>query len=185
MPFNFYKTELADVILIEPKIFKDGRGSFIESYKYSEFKKAGIEVSFFQDNISKSTRGVLRGLHYQKEPMAQGKLVRVLKGEVFDVAVDIRIGSPDYGKWVGYNLSDQNMKMLYIPAGFAHGFLVLKDETEVFYKVTSEYSPENERGIIWNDPDINIKWPIKDPVLSDKDTTFPCLKNAEDNFKFK
>ncbi len=182
MPFIFKRLEIPDVILIEPKVFEDDRGFFMETYKYSEFKKNGIPYEFVQDNHSKSQRGVLRGLHYQLKPMEQGKLVRCIKGRIWDVAVDIRKGSPWYGKWVAVELSEENKLMLWIPPGFAHGFLALADNTEIIYKVTKEYSPEFDRGIIWDDPDLAIDWPIKNPILSEKDKNLPLLKDAENNF---
>ena len=161
--FNFIKTEIDGMFIIEPTVFGDDRGYFLETYHYNEFKTAGIDVNFVQDNQSKSKRGVLRGLHFQtKRP--QGKLVRVIKGEVFDVGVDLRKNSKTFGKWVGATLSAENKRQLYIPAGFAHGFLVLSDEAEFVYKCTDFYDPENEGGIIYNDPDINIKWPIFDDM---------------------
>jgi len=184
MPFKFQRLDMPDVILIEPTVFVDKRGFFMESYKYSEFAKFGIKEKFVQDNHSRSTRGVLRGLHYQKNPKAQAKLVRVTRGEVFDVAVDIRRGSPTYGRWVGVLLSEENKKMLYVPVGFAHGFCVLSEEAEVLYKTTEEYAPEYERGIIWNDPDIGIKWPIEEPILSPKDAALPRLKDADNDFQY-
>ena len=180
MPFEFIKTEIPDVVLVKPRVFSDERGFFMETYKKSDFEKAGIETNFVQDNHSKSVKGVLRGLHFQKEPKAQGKLVRCLKGKIFDVAVDIRKNSPTFGKWVGYELSEENKYMLWIPEGFAHGFLTLEDNTEIFYKVSnSEYSPEHDAGIIWNDEDINIKWPIENIenlILSEKDKKLPKLR---------
>ena len=182
MQFKFRRLEIPEVILIEPVVFEDERGFFMETYKYSDFSNFGIKERFVQDNHSKSKKGVLRGLHYQKNPKAQGKLVRCIRGKIFDVAVDIRKGSPTFGKWVGVILSEENKRMLYIPKGFAHGFCVLSDEAEVVYKCTEEYSPENDRGIIWNDKDIGIKWPIKDPILSEKDKKHPTLKNADINF---
>jgi dTDP-4-dehydrorhamnose 3,5-epimerase len=178
MPFKSKHLAIPDVILIEPKIFPDERGFFMESYKYSEFAAFGIEKHFVQDNHSRSTRGVLRGLHYQKAPKAQGKLVRVVVGEIFDVGVDIRKDSPTYGKWVGEVLSAENKRMLYIPAGFAHGFCVLSKEAEVLYKTTEEYAPEYDAGIIWNDPDIGINWPIERPILSKKDAALPMLRET-------
>ena len=184
MPFEFTKLDIPDVIFIEPKVFGDERGFFVETYKYSDFQKNGIGINFIQDNHSSSCKGVLRGLHYQKNPKAQGKLVRCIKGEIFDVGVDIRKGSPYFGKWAGKILSEENKAMLYIPPGFAHGFLVLSDTAEVLYKTTDEYSPEHDRGVIWNDPDINIKWDIKEPSLSKKDENLPLLKNADINFKY-
>jgi dTDP-4-dehydrorhamnose 3,5-epimerase len=181
MPFKFTRLSIPDIILIEPKVFRDDRGSFVETYKYSDFAAYGITDSFVQDNHSTSVKGVLRGLHYQTNPKAQGKLIRCMKGKIFDIAVDIRRSSPTYSKWAGYDLSEETNLMLYIPPGFAHGFMVLSDKAEVLYKCTTEYSPENERGIFWNDPDINIDWPIKNPVLSAKDKAYPVLKDS-DNF---
>jgi len=184
MPFEFIKTEIPEVIIIKPKIFSDNRGFFMETYKKSDFEKAGIDTDFIQDNHSKSIKGVLRGLHYQKEPFAQGKLVRCIKGKIFDVAVDIRKNSPTFGKWVGFELSEENRLMLWIPKGFAHGFLTLSEEAEIIYKVSGgEYSPQHDAGIIWNDPDINIKWPqIDNIILSEKDKNLPLLKDADINF---
>mgnify|MGYP000459835698 FL=1 len=185
MPFKFQRLEIPDVILIEPEVFSDERGFFMETYKHSEFSAFGIKEHFLQDNHSRSAKGVLRGLHYQNPPKAQGKLVRVILGEVFDVAVDIRKGSPTYGRWVGVVLSSENKRMLYIPPGFAHGFCVLSDVAEVLYKVTEEYAPECEAGIIWNDPEIGIQWPIKDPILSSKDARWPSLKEANNQFVYQ
>jgi len=184
MTFKFKKTQIPDVLLIAPKVFNDDRGFFLESYKLSEFAANGIDVKFIQDNHSKSTRGVLRGLHYQKIPKAQSKLIKCISGEIFDVAVDIRKNSPTFGKWVGEILSAENKKMLYIPAGFAHGFLVLSETAELFYKATDEYSPENDRGIIWNDPEISIQWNINKPIVSEKDQKQPLLKDADINFTY-
>ncbi len=179
--FNFIKTEIDGMFIVEPTVFGDDRGYFLETYHYEEFKKAGIDTVFVQDNQSKSKRGVLRGLHFQtKRP--QGKLVRVIKGEVFDVGVDLRKNSPTFGKWVGAVLSDENKRQLYIPAGFAHGFLVLSDEAEFVYKCTDFYAPQNEGGIIYNDPDININWPISgdmEVLLSQKDRALPSLKSFQ------
>ena len=182
MGFIFKKLKIEDVILVEPKIFKDGRGYFMETYKFSEFEKNGISGNFVQDNQSLSTKNVLRGLHYQLPPFAQAKLIRCLKGKIFDVAVDIRKSSPTFGKWVSAELSEENKKMLYIPEGFAHGFLTLSEIAEIHYKITSEYAPASERAIIWNDKDISINWPIEDNqkiILSEKDLKNPTLKNAE------
>ena len=184
MPFSFKRLDIPDVILVEPKVFGDERGFFMETYKASEFKKNGIEYEFVQDNHSKSQKGVLRGLHYQLKPMEQGKLVRCIRGRIWDVAVDIRKGSPWYGKWVAVELSEENKLMLWVPSGFAHGFVALEDDTEVVYKVTKEYSPELDRGIIWNDTDIGVKWPIENPMLSEKDKNLPGLKEAENNFTY-
>lgn len=182
MPFSFQRLEIPEVVLIEPKVFQDGRGFFMETYKFSDFAAFGIAERFVQDNHSRSKKSVIRGLHYQNPPKAQGKLVRAVVGEIFDVAVDIRRGSPTYGKWVGEKLSSENKRMLYTPPGFAHGFCVLSAEAEVVYKVTEEYAPEHEAGIIWNDPDIGISWPIANPIISEKDAALPCLKEAENRF---
>lgn len=185
MPFVFKNLLIPEIILVEPKVFADERGFFIEIYKRSDFANHGIKEYFVQDNHSRSSKDVLRGLHYQKDPKAQGKLVRCTSGRIFDVAVDIRKGSPTYGRWVGVELSSENNYMLYIPQGFAHGFVVLSDFAEMLYKCTEEYSAENERGIIWNDPDIKIKWPLKNPILSERDQKNPLLKNADNNFIYK
>lgn len=184
MPFDFQRLSIPEVILICPDVFTDERGFFLEVYKYSDFSEAGIKEYFVQDNQSRSIKGVLRGLHFQKNPKAQGKLVRCLKGKIFDVAVDIRKNSPTYGKWIGIELSEENNYMLYIPPAFAHGFVVLSDVADVLYKCTEEYSPENDRGIIWNDPMINIKWPAKDLILSEKDKKLPLLQDADNNFYY-
>ncbi|EAX7089559.1 dTDP-4-dehydrorhamnose 3,5-epimerase, partial [Salmonella enterica] len=152
---------IPDVLIFEPKVFSDERGFFMESFNQKVFEEAvGRKIEFVQDNHSKSTKGVLRGLHYQVEPYAQGKLVRCIAGEVFDVAVDIRKDSETFGKWVGVNISSENKRQLWIPEGFAHGFLVLSDSADFLYKTSNYYSPIHERGIVWNDPTININWPI-------------------------
>lgn len=180
MPFTFTKTKIEDVILIEPQIFGDSRGFFMESYKKSDFIKAGINTDFNQDNHSKSTKGVLRGLHYQKAPKTQAKLVRCPKGKIFDVAVDIRTGSKTFGQWVGYELSEENKKMLFIPEGFAHGFLVLSDEAELLYKTSNEFELSLDAGIRWNDSDIKINWGmVFEPLISEKDTKLPFLKDLK------
>ena len=184
MGFKFKQLSIKEVILIEPDVFGDERGFFLESYKQSVFLKEGIGP-FVQDNHSRSIKGVLRGLHYQKHPHAQGKLVRCIRGKIFDVAVDIRKGSPTYSKWVGEILSEENKKMLYIPEGFAHGFLVLSDIAELMYKTTKEYAPQSEGGIIWNEPTININWGIDNPILSKKDAALPSLENADNNFIYE
>ena len=178
MPFNFTVLEIPGVILVEPRVFGDERGFFMETYKHSDFARAGIVEHFVQDNHSRSARNVLRGLHYQKSPSEQGKLVRCLSGSIFDVAVDIRKGSAFFGKWVGMELTGDNSRMLYIPPDFAHGFLVLSDTADIVYKCTREYSPENERGIIWNDPDIDISWPADTPLVSEKDALLPALRDT-------
>ena len=182
MPFTFKKLNLPEVLLIESQTFSDNRGFFLESFKESAFKDNGIDTQFVQDNFSHSVKGVLRGLHYQKNPKAQAKLVNAVRGEIFDVAVDIRKDSSTYGKWVGEILSGQNHKLLYIPEGFAHGFCVLSQEADVFYKVSQEYSPEHDRGIIWEDPEINISWPIEKLIISKKDLELPQLKDVDNNF---
>ncbi len=184
MPFTFKHLAIPEIILIEPKIFKDERGFFMETFKYSDFAMMGMKEYFVQDNYSRSLYGVLRGLHYQKNPCAQGKLVQCINGKIFDVAVDIRKGSPTYGSCVSVELSGENNHMLYVPPGFAHGFVVLSESADVIYKCTREYSPEDDRGIIWNDPYINIQWPVKDPVLSEKDSKHPLLKDADNNFEY-
>lgn len=173
-------TKIADVVLIEPKVYPDGRGFFFESYQKQRFVEAGIPFDFVQDNHSKSTQGVLRGLHYQIQ-QPQGKLVRVIAGEIFDVAVDIREKSPTFGKWVGDYLSADNRKMIWVPAGFAHGFFVTSPEAEIIYKTTDYYAPQWERTISWNDPTINIDWPTDnaDPVLSPKDAGGKSFEEAE------
>ncbi|MBE0426136.1 MAG: dTDP-4-dehydrorhamnose 3,5-epimerase [Nitrospirae bacterium] len=184
MPFHFRRLEIHDIILIEPEVYEDFRGFFRETYKHSDFVRMGIKEHFVQDNHSKSVKGVLRGLHYQKNPNAQGKLVQCIKGKIFDAAVDIRKGSLSFGQWVGVVLSEKNNLILYVPPAFAHGFVVLSKSAEVLYKCTGEYSPEDDRGIIWDDPDIGIKWPVKHPVLSEKDLGHPRLSDADNNFEY-
>lgn len=179
--FNFNTTKLDGVYIIEPKIFGDSRGYFMETHNMKQFSEFGLNMTFVQDNESRSTKGVLRGLHFQRKN-SQGKLVRVTRGKVFDVAVDIRIGSRTYGKWEGVILSEENKKLFYIPEGFAHGFLVLSDEAIFNYKCTNLYSPEYEGGIMWNDPAINIEWPmegIDNILLSEKDKNNPRLKEID------
>jgi dTDP-4-dehydrorhamnose 3,5-epimerase len=182
MPFSFKSLGITEVILIEPIVFRDERGFFMETYKILDFIAAGIKENFIQDNHSRSNKGALRGLHYQNPPYAQGKLVRVVRGEIFDVVVDIRRDSPTYSKWVSVILSEENKNMLYAPEGFAHGFYVLSEVAEVIYKTTNVYSPEAESGIIWNDEALNIEWHTKAPILSEKDKKWPTLKDA--NIKF-
>jgi len=179
--FKFEKTDIEGVYFIEPTVFGDQRGYFMETYNYEEFKEAGLPMVFVQDNQSKSKKGVLRGLHFQTK-FSQGKLVRVIKGEVFDVAVDIRNNSKTYGKWISSILTEGNKKQFYIPEGFAHGFLVLSESAEFVYKCTQPYHPEFEGAIAWNDLDINIKWPlegIEEVLLSDKDKLAKKLKECE------
>lgn len=174
---NVIKTDIPDVLIFEPKVFGDDRGFFFESFSQKVFEEAvGRKVEFVQDNHSKSCKGVLRGLHYQLEPYAQGKLVRCVAGEVFDVAVDIRKESSTFGNWVGVYLSADNKRQLWIPEGFAHGFIVLSDVAEFVYKTTNYYHPESDRGIIWNDPTLEIEWPVNiEPILSDKDKKQPSF----------
>ena len=172
---KFIPTQLEGVVLIEPRVFEDARGFFMETYVAGRFKENGIDVEFVQDNHAKSSRGVLRGMHYQIRH-GQAKLVRVIQGEVFDVAVDVRPGSRTFGRWVGYTLSAENKRQLYVPAGFAHGYCVLSDTAEFVYKCSDYYHPEDEGGLIWNDPEVGIDWPITDPILSDKDTKHPGLQ---------
>jgi len=176
MPFEFEKQLIEDIILITPKVFGDNRGFFMETYKKSDFEANGIIGEFNQDNQSKSTKGVLRGLHYQEEPYSQTKIVRCIRGNIYDVAVDIRKNSKTFGKYVKVELSEDNKKMLYIPKGFAHGFVALSDEVEIVYKTQGEYHPLSDRGIIWNDKDIDIDWEIDfEPILSEKDKKHPKL----------
>ncbi|WP_269920191.1 dTDP-4-dehydrorhamnose 3,5-epimerase [Caldifermentibacillus hisashii] len=181
---KFIKTNLEGVIIIEPKVFGDHRGWFMETYNESEFQENGMDINFVQDNQSFSAaKGTLRGLHYQLNPKAQTKLVRCTKGAIYDVAVDIRKGSPTFGKWFGIELTAENKKQLLIPKGFAHGFMTLTEDVEVQYKVDEFYAPECDRGIIWNDPQIGIEWPMEvKPILSEKDEKAPLLKDAENNF---
>lgn len=182
--FKFIKTSIQGVVIVEPTVFGDERGYFMETYHQGEFKQAGLDLSFVQDNQSKSTKGVMRGLHFQYNN-PQGKLVRVIKGEVFDVAVDLRGNSPTYGKWEAIVLSESNKKQFYVPEGFAHGFMVLSDEAEFTYKCTDFYDPEDEGGILWNDPDIGIKWPIdnvEEVVLSEKDKNWKTLSETPTNY---
>jgi dTDP-4-dehydrorhamnose 3,5-epimerase len=171
---------ISDALLIEPQVFGDDRGFFFESFNQERFEKAiGQKINFVQDNHSKSVKGVLRGLHYQLPPKAQGKLVRVIQGEVFDVAVDLRKSSPTFGKWVGEILSADNKNQMWIPEGFAHGFLTLSDTAEFLYKTTDFYSKEHEQAIIWNDETIRIDWPMKEVSLSSKDSTAVSFKEAK------
>ncbi|MBO1519745.1 dTDP-4-dehydrorhamnose 3,5-epimerase [Oceanisphaera pacifica] len=178
---NVIKTAISDVLILEPKVFGDDRGFFYESFNQQQFEQAvGYSVNFVQDNHSRSSQGVLRGLHYQLVPHAQGKLVRVVQGEVFDVAVDIRKSSPTFGQWVGVNLSAENKRQLWIPEGFAHGFVTLSDSAEFLYKTTNYYAPESERCIMWNDASLNIEWPLEQtPTLSGKDAVDSSFEDAD------
>ena len=184
MPFEFVPLGIQGMMLIKPQVFIDSRGYFQEKYHHSVFSDAGLKVGFVQDNHSRSQRGVLRGLHYQLNPKPQGKLVSVVRGEIFDVGVDIRQGSPTFGQWAGKILSDENRHMLYIPEGFAHGFVVLSDWADVIYKVTHEFDPVLDRGIRWNDPALQIEWPVRNPLLSEKDQNLPALADCENNLIF-
>lgn len=186
MPFRgFRRLGIPDVILIEPAVFPDDRGFFMELYKRTPFLSEGVPYDFVQANLSMSRRGVVRGLHYQLRPAEQGKLVTVLRGRVLDVAVDIRAGSPWYGRHVAVELSEGNHRLLWVPPGFAHGFQALEDGTLVLYLVTKEYSPGHERCIRWNDPEVGVDWPVKEgAVVSEKDRRCPPLREAETNFEY-
>lgn len=178
MPFTFRALDLPDIVLIEPKVFEDPRGFFMETYKSSDFIAAGITAPLKQENHSRSIRGTLRGLHAQRAPKAQGKLISVLEGEIFDVALDIRRESPTFGRWTTATLSRANRYQLFIPPGYAHGFAVLSDVAEVVYKTTEEYAPELEYGVRWDDPELAIPWPLRgEPILSSRDRTWPRLRD--------
>ncbi|MGE3885940.1 MAG: dTDP-4-dehydrorhamnose 3,5-epimerase [Vicinamibacterales bacterium] len=177
LPFQAHRTTLPDVLVIDPVVFGDHRGYFLEVWSREHYRGLGLPAAFAQDNVSRSDRGVLRGLHLQ-HPFAQGKLVHVLDGEIFDVAVDVRVASPTFGRWVGERLSGRNHRQLYIPPGFAHGFCVLSASALVAYKATEPYHPEAELGIAWNDPALNIDWPLAVPVLSPKDAAAPRLADV-------
>ncbi len=175
---NITETKLPGVLILEPDVYPDDRGYFLETWNSNRYRQAGIPGSFVQDNISFSKKGILRGLHFQY-PQSQGKLIQVLSGEVMDVVVDIRAGSPTYGQWFGEALSESNHKQMYVPPGFAHGYCVTSETALFSYKCTDYYNPATEHGIIWNDPDIGIEWPIEQPALSPKDKTYPRLKDLE------
>jgi dTDP-4-dehydrorhamnose 3,5-epimerase len=180
---NFIPTKFKDAWIIEPKVFCDERGFFYESYSKKVFAEKGVEADFVQDNHSLSVKlGVLRGLHFQTPPMAQAKLVRVTRGKVYDAIVDLRKDSETFGQWQGFELSAENNRMLYVPRGFAHGFVTLEDGTEFLYKCDNYYSPEHDGGLIWNDPDLAIGWPIKDVILSEKDSKHPKFKDFNPPF---
>lgn len=170
-------TSLPDVLIIEPRAFEDKRGFFMETYHQKRYEQSSISCIFVQDNLSHSVRGILRGLHYQLQH-PQAKLVQVINGAIFDVAVDIRQGSPTFGKWTGAHISDKNRHQIFVPEGFAHGFCVLSETADVIYKCTDFYTPDDERGILWSDLSIGIDWPIADPLLSDKDSQYPCLRDV-------
>lgn len=177
-------TKISGLLIIKPQVFEDSRGYFFESYNRDKFAAAGIPVDFVQDNESKSQKGVLRGLHFQKPPFAQGKLVRVMKGAVLDVAVDLRLGSPTYGQWDSIVLTESNKFMYWIPAGMAHGFLTLEDNTVFFYKCTNLYNKESEGALLWCDPQLNINWDCQNPLLSGKDQVAPLFKDFQSPFTF-
>jgi dTDP-4-dehydrorhamnose 3,5-epimerase len=179
MPFTFEQLAIPGLVLVRPRSFEDPRGAFRELYKYSDFAAAGISETFMQDNWSRSAKGVLRGLHFQRPPRAQAKLVWAIQGEIYDVVVDIRRGSETYGEWLGVTLSSDESSLLYVPAGFAHGYCVLSDGVEVHYKLTAEFAPEFEGGLAWDDPDLAIAWPVDEPLLSEKDRTWPRLRELE------
>ena len=185
--FKFIETKIKDLYIIEPKVFGDNRGYFMETYSKKDFDEAGLTMTFVQDNESKSSKGVLRGMHFQTKH-TKGKLVRVTKGSVYDVAVDLRKGSPTYGQWEGVLLTDENKKQFYVPEGFAHGFLVLSDEAVFNYKCTDFYAPEYDGGLLWNDPDVGIEWPlegIEEVLLSEKDKKQKRLKELDLPFEYK
>jgi dTDP-4-dehydrorhamnose 3,5-epimerase len=179
MPFSFKPLAIAEVVLVEPKVYPDERGFFFESFKASDFEQAGLPSHFVQDNFSFSKKNVIRGLHYQRNPKAQGKLLSVLKGSIRDIAVDIRRDSATYLKWVAVELNDKNHAMLYIPPGFAHGFATLSEDVHLLYKCTNEYDPRADTGIRWDDPDVAINWLVENPIISEKDSQLPFVHQAE------
>ncbi|TGL80362.1 dTDP-4-dehydrorhamnose 3,5-epimerase [Leptospira yasudae] len=185
---QFKRFPIDGPVLIEPKVFGDERGFFFESFKDSAFKQENIPTDFFQDNHSRSARGVLRGMHMQIPPYEQGKLVRVVRGRVIDVVIDIRVGSPNFGKWISVELSEENKNIFWVPPGFAHGFVTLEDKTDFLYKVTSEYNPKNEVGIRWNDPALGIPWktwlPDSDFIISQRDQETPLLADFKSPFVY-
>jgi dTDP-4-dehydrorhamnose 3,5-epimerase len=177
MPFEFERLAIPDVVLVKARALGDARGFFLESYRRSEFERAGIRGEFVQDNhVRTAQRGVLRGLHFQRDPHAQAKLIRCVRGAVFDVAVDLRRGSPTFGRHVATELSEDGRAMIYVPRGFAHGYLTLTEGSEVLYKVDAEYAPAAEGGVLWSDPDLAIAWPLKDPALNERDRGWPRLR---------
>ncbi|KGE71119.1 dTDP-4-dehydrorhamnose 3,5-epimerase [Spirochaeta lutea] len=182
MPCTFTPGPIPGLVIIQPRVFADDRGWFMESYKKSEFIDHGISEDFVQDNHSRSIRGVLRGLHFQRSPHAQGKLVRCLDGRVWDVAVDLRRGSPTFGRYHGIELSPENSTMFYIPPGFAHGFITLSEHAEFVYKCTEEYAPESDGGVRWDDPDLALPWPLDQPLVSPKDSQLPFLADLGKDF---
>lgn len=184
MPVDITETEIPGVLEVRPKIFSDARGYFTETYNFDTWSEKGFAPDWKQDNLSKSCKGTLRGMHYQLNPHAMGKLVRAVQGRVFDVGVDLRKGSPTFGKWIGRELSGDDNLWLWIPAGFAHGFVALEDDTLVYYKCTATHHPETERALNYADPDVGIAWPIAPTVITDKDAVAPMLGEAEYNFEY-
>ena len=189
MSFKVHRLSIPDLVVIESEAYHDARGFFMETFKKSDFEKFGLGMEFVQDNLSKSKKGTIRGLHYQRDPAAQGKLLRVLSGSVYEVAVDIRRGSPTFGKYAGVKLTSENGEMFWIPPGFAAGMISLADDSILAYKTTAEYSKKDEGGIIWNDPSISIEWPLNEyridkPIISEKDLQHPNLKDADINFVY-
>ncbi len=178
MPFSFTETSLPGVVIIETAIFADDRGFFVETYKRSDFLCAGIAAEYVQENHSRSVRDTLRGLHAQRSPKAQAKLIRVIDGEIFDVAADARKDSPTFGQWVGITLSAENRRLLYVPAGYVHGFYVVSADAQVIYKATDEYAPNCEYGVRWDDPELAIRWPGQSPLLSERDRNWPLLSET-------
>lgn len=185
MAFTFEPLKIRDVVVVRPERHLDDRGFFKEVYREDAFAEAGITARFVQDNVTLSVHGVLRGLHYQLPPAAQGKLVGVVRGRIFDVAVDLRVGGPTYGKWVSRILDVDRGEMLWVPPGFAHGYCVLSETADVMYKVTAPYRPELSRGLRWNDPALGIQWPVADPILSDADQRQPTLARCENTFRIR
>lgn len=183
MPFTFEKTTLDGLLLIKPKVFGDDRGFFLESFSRREFESAGIKMDIVQINHSSSVKGVLRGLHFQYHPYQQAKLVRCIRGVVLDVAVEVRPSSASFGRHYSVNLSESNRFMLYVPRGFAHGFVVLSDIAEVEYAVDNSYAPDHEGGVIWNDPELAIRWPVEKATLSEKDKKWPALRDIKDSLE--
>lgn len=184
MPFTFKSTKFPEVVLVRPTIITDERGKFTKVFNTDEFSKNGIDQPFVEDSISISKRNVIRGLHYQLSPHLEGKLVVILKGKIFDVVVDLRRGSPNFGKHINMVLCGKTIDAVWVPPGFAHGYATLQKDTCVMYKMTTHYFADKQRGIIWNDPKLSIKWPVKDPILSKRDRKFPTLDNAELNFDY-
>ena len=185
MPVTFVETEIPEVLVVKSPVYGDERGYFCETHNQAAWREAGVCPAFVQDNLSASKKGVLRGMHYQIEPHAMGKLVRVVRGSVFDVGVDLRRGSPTFGKWVGRTLGDDPGAAMWIPEGFAHGFLALEDDTLVAYKCTAAYAPESERSLLYSDPDVGIQWPMPPTLVSDKDVAAPALAAADFNFVYQ